>query len=151
MSQKLSDKALSIIRRMQQNELTESVIYEKIAAFAKGEENKQTLLRLSKEEYAHYQIWKKYTGVELKPEKAKVLKYTWIARILGFTFAVKLMERGEEGAQEEYGLLTQRWRRARPSASRRKSTKLLCWRCWMKSVCSTWAPWCWASMTLWWS
>ena len=102
MSQKLSDKALSIIRRMQQNELTESVIYEKIAAFAKGEENKQTLLRLSKEEHAHYQIWKKYTGVELKPEKAKVLKYTLIARILGFTFAVKLMERGEEGAQEEY-------------------------------------------------
>ena len=35
MSQKLSEKALSIIRRMQQNELTESVIYEKIAAFIK--------------------------------------------------------------------------------------------------------------------
>ena len=58
MSQKLSEKALSIIRRMQQNELTESVIYEKIAAFAKGEENRQTLLRLSQEEYAHciYQL-----------------------------------------------------------------------------------------------
>ena len=107
MSQKLSDKALSIIRRMQRNELTESVIYEKIAAFAKGEENRQTLLRLSREELAHCQIWQKYTGVELKPQKAKVLKYTLIARILGFTFAVKLMERGEEGAQEEYAMLQQ--------------------------------------------
>ena len=43
-------KVLSIMKRMQQNELTESVIYEKIARFAKGEENRKTLLRLSQEE-----------------------------------------------------------------------------------------------------
>ena len=105
MTGKLSAEALKIVRAMQQNELTESVIYEKIAAFAKGEENKATLLRLAKEERAHYEIWKKYTGLDMKPEKGKVLKFTAIARILGFTFAVKLMERGEEGAQEEYALL----------------------------------------------
>ena len=107
MSTPVSTKALAIIRRMQQNELTESVIYEKIAAFAKGEENKATLQRLSREEKAHYEIWKKYTGTELKPETGKVFKYTMIARILGFTFAVKLMERGEEYAQDEYALLAQ--------------------------------------------
>lgn len=100
-----SQKALAIIRKMQQNELTESVIYEKIASFAKGEENKQTLLRLAREEKAHYEIWKKYTDTEMKPQKGKVLWYTTVARILGFTFAVKLMERGEENAQEEYQLL----------------------------------------------
>ena len=105
MTSNLSAEAVAIIKRMQQNELTESVIYEKIAAFAKGEENKQTLMRLAREEKAHYEIWKKYTGLEMKPEKAKVLKFTLIARILGFTFAVKLMERGEENAQEEYALL----------------------------------------------
>ena len=103
----ISEKSLSIIRKMQQNELTESVIYAKIAAFAKGEENKKTLLRLSQEEHAHYEIWKKYTGVELKPEKAKVFKYTFLARTLGFTFAVKLMENGEEAAQDEYALLAE--------------------------------------------
>ena len=107
MNQNLSSAALAIVKKMQQNELTESVIYEKIARFAKGEENKQTLLRLSREERAHYEIWKKYTGIEMKPEKAKVLKYTFLARTLGFTFAVKLMEKGEEGAQEEYALLAQ--------------------------------------------
>ena len=58
MTSKISSAALEIIRKMQQNELTESVIYEKIAAFAKGEENKATLLRLAREEKAHYQIWK---------------------------------------------------------------------------------------------
>ena len=95
MTENISPAALAVIRKMQQSELTESVIYEKIAAFAKGEENRQTLLRLAREEKAHYEIWKKYTGIEMKPQKAKVLKYTLLARTLGFTFAVKLMERGE--------------------------------------------------------
>ena len=102
MENKISEKSLSLIKKMQQNELTESVVYKKIAKFAKGEENKKTLERLSNEEHAHYEIWHKYTGVDMKPQKMKVLKYTLIARILGFTFAVKLMERGEEGAQDQY-------------------------------------------------
>ena len=103
----LSPTANAIVLKMQQNELTESVIYEKIARFAKGEENRSTLRRLAREERAHYEIWKKYTGVEMKPEKGKVLKFTMIARILGFTFAVKLMERGEGNAQVEYALLAE--------------------------------------------
>ena len=101
----ISEKALAIIKKMQQSELTESVIYGEIAKFAKGEENKETLRRLSREEKAHYEVWKQYTGIEMKPEPLKVLKYTWLARILGFTFAVKLMENGEESAQDEYALL----------------------------------------------
>ena len=107
MTKDISEKARKIIRRMQQNELTESVIYEKIAKFAKGEENKNTLLRLAREEKAHYEIWHKYTDINMKPQGLKVFKYTMLARILGFTFAVKLMERGEEGAQDEYALLAE--------------------------------------------
>lgn len=107
MTNGISSAALAIIKRMQQNELTESVIYEKIAAFAKGEENKATLLRLAREEKAHCQIWEKYTGISMKPSKWKVFYYTLMARILGFTFAVKLMERGEENAQSEYALLAE--------------------------------------------
>ena len=102
MNKQISSASLSIIKKMQQSELTESVIYEEIAKFAKGEENKQTLRRLAKEERAHYEIWKKYTGIEMKPEKLKVLKYKTLARVLGFTFAIKLMEKGEGNAQAEY-------------------------------------------------
>lgn len=105
MTKTVSPAALAVIKKMQQNELTESVIYAEIAKFAKGEENKKTLLRLSQEERAHYEIWKKYSGIEMKPERAKVFKYKLLARIFGFTFAVKLMENGEEGAQDEYALL----------------------------------------------
>lgn len=101
----VSQKALDIIKKMQQNELNESLIYKEIACFAKGEENKKTLLRLADEEKAHYDIWKSYTGIEMKPQKMKVFKYKMIARILGFTFAVKLMEKGEDAAQSEYAIL----------------------------------------------
>ena len=103
----ISAAAMAVVKRMQQNECTESVIYEKIAKFAKGDVNKQTLQRLAREEYAHNKIWEKYTGIEMKPKKMKVFFYTLIARVLGFTFAVKLMERGEGNAQEEYALLAE--------------------------------------------
>ena len=105
MSQTVSPETMAIIRKMQQNELDEGIIYKKIAAFAGGKENRRTLLRLAKEEHAHCQVWKKYTGEELKPSRGKILFYTLIAKVLGFTFAVKLMERGESGAQEEYARL----------------------------------------------
>ena len=101
----ISASAMAVIKKMQQNECNESAIYEKIAKFAKGDVNKQTLLRLAREEHAHNKIWEKYTGIEMKPKKMKVFFYTLIARVLGFTFAVKLMERGEGNAQEEYALL----------------------------------------------
>ena len=105
MKKELSAAALSVVKKMQQNELTESVIYREIAKFAKGDENKATLNRLADEEFAHYEIWKSYSGIEMKPQKGKVFKYKLMARIFGFTFAVKLMERGEEAAQAEYELL----------------------------------------------
>lgn len=103
----ISQAAFTIIKKMQQNELTESVIYEEIAKFAKGEENKEVLLRLAQEEKAHYEIWKKYTGIEMKPQKGKVFRYKLLAKVFGFTFAVKLMENGEEAAQEEYALVAE--------------------------------------------
>lgn len=103
----ISKEALSIIKKMQQNELTESYIYKEIAHFIKDENNKKTLLRLSQEEKNHYEIWKGYTGIEMKPEKRKIFKYKILARLFGFTFAIKLMENGEESAQEKYSQLYQ--------------------------------------------
>ena len=105
MSKQLSPKALAVVKTMQQNELNESIIYENISNFVKGEENRETLRRLAHEEAAHYQIWKGYTNEEMKPQKLKIFWYTLMSRILGFTFAVKLMEQGEGNAQIEYKLL----------------------------------------------
>ena len=102
-----SDKVKKIIEKMQQNELNESLIYKAIAKSTKDEHNKEVLTRLSNEESKHYEIWKTYTGKELRPNKLKVFKYKLISKIFGFTFAVKLMEMGEKYAQQEYELLEQ--------------------------------------------
>jgi len=105
MKREISEKALALIKKMQQGEMTESVIYTHIAKFAKGEENKEVLRRIAREELAHCQIWEKYTGKKMKPQMGKVRWFTLLARIFGFTFAVKLMEKGEGNAQEEYATL----------------------------------------------
>ena len=103
----ISKEALNIILKMQQNELNESYIYREIAKSTKDENNKKVLNRLADEEASHYKIWESYTGKSMKPQKAKIFKYKWLAKILGFTFAVKLMENGEEIAQKEYEMLAQ--------------------------------------------
>ena len=103
----ISTNTLNIIRKMQENEITESVIYKKIAKFAKGKENQDTLVRLSSEEEAHANIWQSYTNEVVKPNKFKVFKYVLIAKLFGFTFAVKLMENGELDAQKEYASIAE--------------------------------------------
>ena len=91
MTHDISKENLERIAKMQQSELDESVIYTKIAKFAKGEENKETLRRLAREERAHCEIWKKYTQRDLKPNMWKVTWYVLMEWLLGFTFSVKLM------------------------------------------------------------
>ena len=103
----LSTNAINLIKKLQKNELTESIIYKKIAKFAKGQENKDVLMRLSTEELLHEATWHLYTKETVKPDKWKIFKYVTIAKLFGFTFAIKLMERGELAAQKEYDLLLQ--------------------------------------------
>ena len=103
----LSSRTLQMIRGFQQNEVTESRIYEKIAQREKDEKNRKVLEQISQEEAAHAVIWKRYTGLELKPQGGKVFWYTFLSRIFGYTFAVKLMENGEETAVANYAALAQ--------------------------------------------
>ncbi|HIW75986.1 VIT1/CCC1 transporter family protein [Gordonibacter sp.] len=98
----LSPAVLAQIRAFQQNEVTEAEVYRRIAARTKDEGNRQTLLRISEEEAKHAAIWQRYTGEELRPQGGRVRRYALLALIFGFTFAVKLMEKGEAKAQISY-------------------------------------------------
>lgn len=88
--------------RFQQNEITESIVYERLAAIEKDESNRKVLLQISAEEKAHYNILKKHTEIDVKPKQRRILKYCWLARILGITFAIKLMESSEVNAHHNY-------------------------------------------------
>ena len=105
LAETISKESLELIRQMQQGECTEAEIYRRIASRMKDGENKNTLLRLSGEEQRHCNIWKRYTGVDVQPERAKVLWYGFLARVLGFTFAIKKMENGENNAQKKYDVI----------------------------------------------
>jgi VIT1/CCC1 family predicted Fe2+/Mn2+ transporter len=86
----------------QRNEITEHEIYTRLARRVRSPENRKVLLRIGEEEKSHYLIWKKLTGIEPGPYRIKVWFYCLLGRVLGLTFAVKLMENGEEGAQVSY-------------------------------------------------
>ncbi len=98
----ISDKTRKILLSMQKGEITEYYIYLKIASFVKDEKNKAILKRIGEEEKIHADIWQKITGVDVKPNKVKIVFYTILARILGYTFALKLMEKGEDNASTIY-------------------------------------------------
>jgi VIT1/CCC1 family predicted Fe2+/Mn2+ transporter len=86
----------------QKNEITEYEIYRKIAKSTKDENNKKVLEKIADEELKHYNIWKSYTGIDVKPNKVKIVFYVLLSKILGLTFSLKLMEKGEERAQVNY-------------------------------------------------
>lgn len=97
-----STETLKRIERFQQNEVNEAEIYKGIAKREKNEHNKSVLLKIAEQELRHAEIWAKYTGKSLKPQKRVVRHWLFITRVFGFTFAIKKMENGECGAQDNY-------------------------------------------------
>jgi VIT1/CCC1 family predicted Fe2+/Mn2+ transporter len=95
----LTDKILNKISTRQRNEITEHRIYLKIAEVTPDSHNRDILTRIATEEYKHYTVWKQYTGKEIAPDMLRVWYYYLIARLLGMTFAIKLMEGVEHDAQ----------------------------------------------------
>lgn len=95
-------QTLSIFICFQRNELTESIVYSKLASIEKNKHNKLVLRKIAAEEIAHYEILKKYTHITPPPYRWRILKFYWIARLLGITFTIKLMESGEENAHRNY-------------------------------------------------
>ncbi len=89
------------ILEFQKNEITEHHIYRFLAKRSKGK-NKEVFERIAADELAHYNKFKELTGEEVKPDRKKIVLYVILALIFGVTFAVKLMERGEEGAERAY-------------------------------------------------
>jgi VIT1/CCC1 family predicted Fe2+/Mn2+ transporter len=103
MPEKLDSNTRAKLLTAQRNEITEHIIYSKLSKSSKSPHNRKLLEGISQDEFRHYGIWKKYTGQDVKPSALKIWKYVLIARLLGLTFGLKLMEKGEEGAQDNYG------------------------------------------------
>lgn len=81
------------IIKLQRDELFEKEVYLHIAKFIKDDKDRETLIQIANSEIEHYEIWKKYTKVDVKPSKIKVYIYTFFAWLLGYTFVIKIMEK----------------------------------------------------------
>jgi VIT1/CCC1 family predicted Fe2+/Mn2+ transporter len=103
----LPSNVKSKILTMQKGEITEHVIYNRLASSVKNPRNRNILQRIAKDELGHHDRWQEYTGEKASPSRLKIWLYYIISRLFGLTFGIKLMEEGEEKAQLAYAEIAQ--------------------------------------------
>lgn len=86
----------------QKDEMTGHILYQSIANRLKDAHNAQVLHEMADAELSHYQFWKKISQVDVQPNRLKIFFYSWLVRLLGLTFSMKLLERGEKAGAKEY-------------------------------------------------
>lgn len=101
----LSPEVRQQLIQAQREEITEYHIYTRLAEQTKDPENKKVLNQIANDELKHYKMWAARTNKEVSTNFWEVRKYYWISKIFGLTFGLKLMEKGEEKAQINYGLI----------------------------------------------
>ncbi len=97
------------IYQQQTDEITEYYIYNELAQLSKNEHNKHILQEIAKQELSHYKYWEKITQKEAQPDRKRIRKYIWLARLFGLSFALRLMEMGEKNAGDFYAGLKNKY------------------------------------------
>lgn len=91
-----------LILQAQRTELTEYIIYTKLASYVSENNNKKLLQEIAQDELRHHDFWQQQTNKKVKPFTWRIWRYYFISRILGLTFGIKLMEHQEVDAQKLY-------------------------------------------------
>lgn len=92
------------LRAAQTSELTEFYIYSQLAdqCAQTNPKNSKVLRLIANEEKAHAHFWQTYTKQEVQPNQFKITVVVLMAKVFGLSFAIKLMEQGEDLAQKNY-------------------------------------------------
>ncbi len=98
----LSETVRNQVLGFQKTEITEYHIYKRLVQKINSPENAGIIEQIAEDELRHYNGWKKYTNQDVQPDWFSVWFYYLVSILFGFTFGIKLMERGEERAQENY-------------------------------------------------
>lgn len=102
MKTEFSPETIKKVLAAQRNELTEHLFYLKLSNAVKNPESRDVLKKLSQDELAHYRFWKGITGTDVKASGFKLWFFYIISLVFGITFGIKLMEKGEDRAQNNY-------------------------------------------------
>jgi VIT1/CCC1 family predicted Fe2+/Mn2+ transporter len=111
--QKLDKKIFKAALAVQRNEVTEHLVYTRLAKLCKNPHNAQILRTVGKDELAHSNYWKEQTGIQIKPNRFKAFRTILSARIFGLTFTLKRMEKNEGAAQKVYEKLIEHFPEAK--------------------------------------
>ena len=90
----------------QKKEITSYLIYKKLSETIKDRDNKKTLKAISDNELDHYNRLKSLTQTDVKPRRFYAFFFYLIAKLLGLTFGIKLLEMNETDASQTYALLS---------------------------------------------
>lgn len=100
----MDNELLKTVLKAQRTELTESLVYSKLAKKEKNI-NRKILLGISRDEKKHHDFWKKISKKEVEPRKFMMFMHILFAKLLGITFSLKLMEKRDRVSYKVYALL----------------------------------------------
>lgn len=95
MEKEYSAETKKLMEGFQKAEETATITYTHIARRLKNENDRKVMLKIAADEKDHANIWKRYTGKEIKPNRLKILWYIFLSYLMGYTFVIKLLENGE--------------------------------------------------------
>ncbi len=101
----ISETARALLLKYQRTEATDHLVYRRMAAREKNMDNRKTLERISANERDHEAVFQRYTGQKVRPDRFRVFWFSLLSFLFGYTFVLKLMEKGEYAAGGSYRAL----------------------------------------------
>lgn len=98
----LSPALRQALRKAQADEETGASLYGFMASREKNTENRALLTQMAGDEKRHAAVWQGYTGESVRPGGWKLAWLKLVTVLLGFTFLVKMMQKGEQLTQAAY-------------------------------------------------
>ena len=90
------------ILRLQRMESLQAEVYSRLASNQRYESNHECLTTLAADEQRHYEFWAEITGTSSQASRPLVLWYLIMAKVLGLSFCLNLLERKEQHILEMY-------------------------------------------------
>jgi len=105
----ITKKEMKTLLKAQQGELDAVVMYRMLSRTVKDQDDAETFKRLAAEEGHHASVFRKMTGVRLKPRKMKGFLLSAAYRIFGRNKLYLLIAKGEYSAEKTYAPVVKRF------------------------------------------
>lgn len=103
----MDPKIKKLVLSVQRTEETEHLIYMRLADHCKDKNNADVLRKIGLQEKGHAKFWQNKSGEEAKPDMGRVFRTVLLAKLLGLTFVLKLMEKREGTGSRVYAQLSE--------------------------------------------